>query len=266
MTLALRELAGDDLSGYELTAGVIRHLHEYKLRDCSKLVLIYLANCFNPKNKTVFPKQETIAKMMDISITSVKKGINELIEKGLILKVKNYNRNRYIFTEKIKNTTDTIQPSTDTIQPLQQSESDCSYIEPINRNKITQTGGVMKKEIQDLNVIKNISFENRRILQEYAKSKNAKNIDAYVNTLIGNGSYKTILADCKKAKETTQLYLINEQEYHEHAKREKELFKTACSPMDFPREQAYDYVKRLCKEYQKKGYSKKLIEKWGFNF
>lgn len=40
---------------------------------------------------------------------------------------------------------------------------------------------------------------------------------------------------------------------------------TACFPMDFTKQQAYDFVKKQCPELRKICFSKKLIEKWGFN-
>ena len=47
----------------------------------------------------------------------------------------------------------------------------------------------------------NLSAEERKILEKYAKKSNARNVDAYVNALIKSGGYKQIIENAQeKAK------------------------------------------------------------------
>lgn len=54
-----------------------------------------------------------------------------------------------------------------------------------------------KKHITQ-NMCVELSNDEKKILVNYAKKSNARNVDAYVNTLIQNGGYKKIIEDEKK--------------------------------------------------------------------
>ncbi len=56
----------------------------------SKLVLLFLIKCYNPKHDSVFPKQKTMAKRLDINKNSVSRAIKELEEKALIFIKRKY--------------------------------------------------------------------------------------------------------------------------------------------------------------------------------
>lgn len=94
------------LSGFDLTTNLIRGgLSEMNISPNTKLVLLYLATCFNQKKGVVFPKLKTIAQNIGISEISCKRAIKELLKEGCILKSKRFkNSNEYILTNKILET------------------------------------------------------------------------------------------------------------------------------------------------------------------
>ena len=81
---------------------LLNNLSQFNLKPTTKLVLLYLAGCYNPKHADVFPKQKTIALKMGISEASVIRSIAELHKEGLIISERKYT-NRYKFTSRILN-------------------------------------------------------------------------------------------------------------------------------------------------------------------
>lgn len=82
---------------FNLTNKTITHLSCLGLTSSTKLVLLYLTSCYNPKKEYVFPKQKTIANKIGISERSVVRAINELIKNDFcIKKIGKYNH--YTFT------------------------------------------------------------------------------------------------------------------------------------------------------------------------
>ena len=86
----------------ELLNFLLNNLSQFNLKPTTKLVLLYLAGCYNPKHADVFPKQKTIALQMGISEASVIRAIQELHKEGLIISERKYT-NRYRFTARILN-------------------------------------------------------------------------------------------------------------------------------------------------------------------
>lgn len=72
---------------------------KFDLNPTSLLVLIGLANHFNPEKNIVFPSQEYLAKNLNISERSVVRAVKELLAKNLIFKTKNKLNNIYSFTK-----------------------------------------------------------------------------------------------------------------------------------------------------------------------
>lgn len=72
------------ITGYELSTAVIRRGFELGLSRSALQVLIYLCSCYN--GKPVFPVLRTLAQCTMLSIKGVQLAIDELINKGLILK------------------------------------------------------------------------------------------------------------------------------------------------------------------------------------
>ena len=108
-------------SGFDLTTELLRGgLSEFDLNANTKLVLLYLAACYNVKKGKVFPKIKTIADSIGISEIGAKRAIAELLNAGLILKAKKGdNRNEYVITNKIlKYQNDTIEKQNDTFEGI----------------------------------------------------------------------------------------------------------------------------------------------------
>lgn len=98
------------ITGFELTKIVLHNLQHWGLKHTTKPVLFVLVDCYNPENgSVVFPSMEYIARIADVSLTSAKEGIKELINKGLIIKSKRGkirgNYNKYLLTPKVQNPT-----------------------------------------------------------------------------------------------------------------------------------------------------------------
>lgn len=188
----VKKHARHDFSQFELSKNVLNNLKQWGLKNTTKLVLLVLVDCYNPDNGAViFPSLERIADIADISLTSTKEAINELIKKGLIIKSKRNNIrgnfNKYLLTLKVQNSTSE-QPENENFK---QSENDHFMI----RTKKNE----QKKE-QTTNV------EDFKILKSYAESKGAKNVTSYIAALKRNGSAEKIVKDFKTKEAADKFY------------------------------------------------------------
>lgn len=95
------------LSGYDLTTLLIRGgLSKLELNANAKMVLLYLATCYNEKKGSVFPRVATMAAALDISERGVIRALAELTEKGAIMRSKKgRNKNVYVIANKVLNIT-----------------------------------------------------------------------------------------------------------------------------------------------------------------
>lgn len=94
--MAKKKLAN---SQFNLTQKTITYLSCLDLTPSTKLVLLYLTTCYNPKHIFVFPKQSTIANKIGICETTVVRAIKELVKKGYCTKKRKiYKPNFYTFT------------------------------------------------------------------------------------------------------------------------------------------------------------------------
>ena len=84
---------------FYLSKALVSSLHKFELPPTAKLVLIYLADCYNPEKNEVFPKQKTIAEKIGLSERSVIRAIKELTTAGIIIYETKAN-NFYKFTSK----------------------------------------------------------------------------------------------------------------------------------------------------------------------
>lgn len=91
------------LSAYDLTTNLIRGgLSKLKLNANARMVLLYLASCYNEKNGIVFPRVKTMAEALDISERGVIRALQELTEKNCIIRSKKgHNTNIYALTQKV---------------------------------------------------------------------------------------------------------------------------------------------------------------------
>lgn len=90
------------ISQFELSKLIMtnRFFKRIELKNSSKMVLMNLTNYWNSDDRLIYPNQSTIAEDLDISLRAVEKAIKELKDNGLILIVKNKNKNAYRLTDK----------------------------------------------------------------------------------------------------------------------------------------------------------------------
>lgn len=181
---------------------------QFKVSPSAKLVLLYLADCYNPKTAKMFPKQKTIAAKLGISERSVIRAISELREGGFILVESNLS-NRYVFGAKMGlcDLSDNKNFSSEEMSP--QDEKISSQNDKMSSSYIEQ-----KKETN-----KSTNIEDYKILKAYAVSKGAININAYINALVKSGSAKEIIKNEKqkmaniKAMEANTAKVIKDLEF-----------------------------------------------------
>ena len=216
----------------ELLNYLLNNLSQFNLKPTTKLVLLYLAGCYNPKHADVFPKQKTIALQMGISEASVIRAIQELHKEGLILSERKYT-NRYKFTSKILNlgaenesfsVSNNMQVENSQNVSSETSNLQAPYKEQKKEQKKEQTYSFSPKN-EGGNVYL-FQSEEDRILEEYAKKRAKKSVQAYVKRLKESGSAAKIISEYKKQKKVTQIALRSIQETQELLKEQVELAKT----------------------------------------
>lgn len=209
MQTALKVKQQECFTQFEITTDLLRNLYklkEYNFTPITKLVLLELTTHLNEnKNGSViFPSVEYIANTLEIGLTQTKKAINDLIKAGIIIKSKREkvkgNYNKYLLRlAKIdfktgKNENEYKSTQTD-----------------INGQKTTNKpleNELLKQSDFDLfmnktNNIEQINNKEDEILKSYAIKNDAKNVNAYINTLRKNGSADKIIKDYK-AKENAK--------------------------------------------------------------
>ena len=209
--------AGHAIKQVELLNYLLNNLQQFNLKPTTKLVLLYLAGCYNPKHADVFPKQKTIALQMGISERSVISAIQELHEEGLVISERKYT-NRYRFTARILNQG----PQNESfLEPEEIAEAKCKKCtlesEKFAPPYIEQEQEQIKEQTE---VIKGgnvylFQSEDDRILEDYAIKHGARNVKAYINTLKSSGSAKKIICEYKKQKKVTQIALRSIKETQE---------------------------------------------------
>lgn len=192
----------------ELTNYLLNNLQQFNLKPTTKLVLLYLSSCYNPKRADVFPKQKTIADKMGISEASVIRAISELHKEGLIISERKYS-NRYKFTHKLLANCakivflapEEMQVENKQIETEKLAKSELHVHEQL-REQIKE----QEKKDEDIKASK-ISLVDFDKLKQYAASKGAKNPVAYANKIIQNGNTEEILkqiAEPERIKENAQ--------------------------------------------------------------
>lgn len=217
----MRKHATHGISAFELTQKTLNNLKHFNIGATAKNVLWYLTACYNPKNKYVFPKQKTIASVIGCSERSVVRAIQELVKEGLIIIEGNLS-NRYVFTSKILGEPAQNEDVSRPVEMSQSNENIASNSDNLSHHEHEQTTEEIKEPLK---------VEDFKILKEYAQKHNAKNVNAYINTLKRNGSAKKIVAEYKRIKANTQAMLNNAQKVIEELEYAK---KHACTvPISF---------------------------------
>ena len=195
---------GHGVSQFELSKKVLNNLYKYNLKPVTKLVLLFLCDCYNPKHGEMFPKQSTIAQKLGVSEVSVIRAISELHKEGLIISERKYT-NKYSFTSRILSEPSINEQNKMIVQTKQNDSS-----KPIKKIApcIEQ-----KRETK-----KSTNMEDYKILKQYADKRGAKNIQAYINALIKSGSAESIIKEHKQIQANAQGMLAKAQKVQEDLK------------------------------------------------
>ena len=230
--------AGHAIRQVELLNFLLNNLQQFNLKPTTKLVLLYLAGCYNNKHADVFPKQKTIALQMGISERSVISAIQELHKEGLVISERKYT-NRYKFTARILNQGAMVEDFSEPEEIAEAKCKDCTlesenfappYIEQDKEQVKEQT-----EVIRGGNVYL-FQSEEDRILEEYAKQHGARNVKAYINTLKSSGSAKKIIREYKTKKWYNQRAICDIRETKELLKSYDDNAETAKLVTDNDRE------------------------------
>lgn len=214
----------------ELLNYLLNNLQQFNLKPTTKLVLLYLAGCYNPKHADVFPKQKTIALQMGISEASVIRAIQELHKEGLIISERKYT-NRYKFTSRILNLGGMVEDFSEANNmQVENSQNATSETSNLQAPYIEQEKEQKKEQTEDRGVIVYSFQSNDSILEEYAIKHGARNIKAYVNTLKSSGSAAKIISEYKKQKKVTQMALCSIRETQELIKNYNDMSLDSSAP------------------------------------
>lgn len=212
--------AARELTQYQLTTEIITKLNTLKLTPTAKLVLLYLTTCYNPNHREVFPKQKTIADKLGVSERSVTRAIQELFKEGLILIECKYT-NRYKFTSRIVSE-----------HPDKMADNLCQNVsgegDKLSVPYIEQT--IEHEKEPSINKGGNVYSGDDKILADYANKHNARNVQAYINTLKSSGSAKKIISESKKKRNYTQIALRSIEETQNLIKQYRDFEQSAVSP------------------------------------
>lgn len=209
-------MSSHGFSQFELTDRLLKNVYKLGLKGVTKDVLIQLSTFYNPKNRTMFPKQKTLAQRVNASERSVIRAIQSLVKAGLIL-VECKHTNHYIFTSKL-------------------------YAELGLNEKIFASENMSHKKVQNdtLSCDKNsphvikqtmehekepVKVDDFKILKEYAQTYGAKNITGFVNWLKRTRRSEKIISDYK-TKEASDKFFAKQvkdtKEYIEQGRRDAE--------------------------------------------
>ena len=230
--------AARELTQYQLTTEIITKLNTLQLTPTAKLVLLYLTTCYNPNHREVFPKQKTIADKLGVSERSVIRAIQELFKEGLILIECKYT-NRYKFTSRI--VSEHPDKMADNLCQNVSGEGDklsvpCieQTIEHEKEPSINKGGNVYLASEQSARAERSHVYCERsqddKILADYALKHNARNVQAYINTLKSSGSAKKIISESKKKRNYTQIALRSIEETQNLIKEYRDFEQSAVSP------------------------------------
>jgi len=202
-----------DTQSYKLVANFIRYGRQrFNLSANATYIMITLLNFFNPKKKYVFPKHETIANQTGLSVSTVKRGINELVKAKLLLKTRKQTCNIYAFTSLI------FELSERSERAIKIGQGELSLHEHDKKNNIKQQhGGVVfiNKDLRGAE--EEVRSESRTAV---STSSNVQDIPSII---AGNPNIKNPIAYWKSLKPAIkEEYLLKQKELDaEQAKREE---------------------------------------------
>ena len=188
-----------NLSSFRLITKFIDKGYQLGLSTLAHHTMLVLLRFYNPAKKIVFPHQETISKLGNMSLSSTKRALTELIKQNLIIKTRTRNGNIYGFTNKLFELLNDSNMAFETAQP-----EPCMNIEHENlKDKLTDK----KNEIQKPKPIKNevVTFSDLEILKHLKQNKTISNPLAYLNWLNKNQDKKASFIESLKEKRTKEI-------------------------------------------------------------
>lgn len=229
-----KSMSGHAFTQFDLSKNVLNNLSQFNLKPTTKLVLLYLCDCYNPRHGEMFPKQSTIASKLGISEVSVIRAVQELHEEGLLISERKYT-NRYKFTSRIvsehpiKKIDNNIQK--DSSEPIKKIAHD--------KEQKRKTNNQQNYEGLGGNVY---TMEEYCALKNYAVRMRANDINAYIAKMRQNGSDKQIIKDFKKKNFIAKRAKANIEETKRQIEELKQLETTAITP--FESEAIQEFKKR----------------------
>lgn len=220
----LKTISEYGFSQFDLSKKLLQNLNKFKLTPTAKLVLMFLADCYNPEKAYMFPKQKTIATKTGISEASVIRAVSELHKEGLIISERKYTR-LYVFTSYFLTSLGISHNKMQVNNSQNEIKKTCN-LQPVYKEQI--------KEQKNTTLV-----EDFKILKEYAIKKGARNINAYINTLKSNGSAESIIKEYKaeiKRKEYREKHSQNTQRHIEEIMND---------PLNVPPTQAFKDLRRI---------------------
>ena len=189
------KLSNGAITQFELSKKLLNNLYKFNLKPVTKLVLLYMADCYNPKHGYMFPKQRTIADKLGVSERTVNRAISELVKEGLIL-IEYKLSASYKFTSKIVS---------------EQAENKSFNNVTENHNHTTKNRILYKEQKKELN--NPTKVEDYKILKDYAIKHNANNVQAYINALKKNDTAQKIISEYKQIEINKRAMLNKTEEF-----------------------------------------------------
>jgi len=157
---------------FKLSKITLQSLSKFDISPTAKLVLLYLIDCYNPAKVYMFPKQETIADKLGISLSSVKRAIKELSKANIIiieLKFSNRYNLTQTFFELLNMTPDTVQIEPPKCQNEpdhvitekelnKKKENNFSLINPSGQRFCSERNGSKIRELLELSKTNTIAY------------------------------------------------------------------------------------------------------------
>lgn len=277
------------LSGYDLTTLLIRGgLSKLKLNANAKMVLLYLATCYNEKKGSVFPRVATMAAALDISERGVIRALAELTEKGAIMRSKKgRNKNVYVITNKVLNVTlssDTmsrrvVTPCHYHVHEVKQHEVKQQHEVVVDFSKNSKTKGAEEETDAASSTAAAVSSKTYDI-REIPDIIRKKHKDGKIRNLVGywrslrpavkqeywelDAAEKQKIQRKKELKKQAQLERQRKAAEWERIKNEPSFIET-CT-----RAEAWNYCRRFADNpdmhrFLHKGICARLIKRFGFN-
>lgn len=142
-------------TAFDLNKILLNNFFKFDLTNTCKLVLLSLVDCYNPKNKYVFPKQSTIAKKLGITEKSVKRAIKALEKLSIISKTRKFYN---VYMINIKEILNKVQIDLSKVTNLH-----------LERDKLSPANITNKEKIKEQDFDKNFSLENSDAVEKTQK-------------------------------------------------------------------------------------------------